>query len=291
MTSTRYIVELVIGALGLQRKAQRLNDAALEMHLLREAEDHLGAAIWRKTENIESLSNEYWNLRKLTKKKEALHQRLDVCQQQLDDANHDRATLLMQQVEFVNPALAEKRKALLSKLEGLAKQRDEVIGEGSTIRRLYNGAKIKLELLDDEADRHTGDIEDIKKRLAQFKVRFIELKAMRDEIAARIRAGDVEMDKINAKMKAHAKLNHEAASEAFKVISQVNKEVWKLRAEIGLLETRMHQFHFEIGRHVSRHASHDKQCAAAVKTHQGLVDVMHALRRSIALNHKLAGRI
>ena len=43
MTSTRYIVELVIGALGLQRKAQRLNDAALEMHLLREAED---AAFW-----------------------------------------------------------------------------------------------------------------------------------------------------------------------------------------------------------------------------------------------------
>ena len=197
----------------------------------------------------------------------------------------------MQQVEFENPALAEERKALLSKLEGLAKQRDEVIREGHTIRRLYNGAKIKLEVLDDETARRPEDIEDIKKRLAQFKARFIELKAMRDETAAKISAGDAEMDKINAKMKTHAKLNHEAASEAFMVINQVNKEVSQLRAEIGLLETRMHQFHVEIGRYVSRHASHDKQCAAAASSHQGLVDVMRALRRSIALNHKLAGRI
>ena len=291
MTSTRYIIERIAGALGFQRKSQRLNEAAQAMPLLRDAEGHLGVAIWRKTEDIESLSTEYWTLRKLAKKQEDLQQQLQVCEQQLDSANHERAALLMRQVEFENPEIAKERKDLLTSLEGLAKQRDEVIREGRAIRRLYNGAKLKLEVLDDETDRRTKDIEDIKERLAQYKARFIELKAARDETAAKIRAGDVEMDGINARMKAHAKKNHAAASEAFMVINQVNKEVWQLRAEIGLLETRMHQFQTEIGRYVSRHASHDKQCAAAAASHQGLVDVMRALRRSIALNHKLAGRI
>jgi len=291
MTSTRYIIELIAGAVGLQRKAQRFNDAAIEMHLLREAEGHLGAAIWRNTENIESLSNEYWNLRKLSKKQEELQRQLDVCQQQLVSANHEQAALLMRQAEDENPQLVEERKTLLNELEDLAKQRDDVLREGRAIRRQYNGAKLKLEVLEEEANQRTADIEDIKGRLAQFKIRFTELKEARDEASEKIRADDAKMDKINAKIKEHAQLNQVAASEAFMAINQVNKEVWQLRAEIGLLENRMHHHQLEIGRHISRHASHDKQCAAAATTHQGLVDVMRALRRSIALNHKLAGRI
>lgn len=291
MTSTRYLIELVAGALGFQRKAQRLNDAAIEMHLLREAEGHLGVAIWRNAEHIEALSNEYWSLRKLAKRREELQQELQRCQQQLDSANHERAALLMRQVESENPEFARQRKALLTELEGLAKQRDEVIREGRAIRRLYNGAKLKLEVLESEGPEHAADIVDIKERVAGYKARFHELKTLRDETAAKIRAGDEAMDRINAMMKEHAQKNHAAASEAFMLINQVNKEVWHLRAEIGLLETRMHQFQTDIGRHVSRHAGHDKQCAAAASSHQGLVDVMRALRRSIALNHKLAGRI
>ena len=45
----------------------------------------------------------------------------------------------------------------------------------------------------------------------------------------------------------------------------------------------------EIGRFVSRHTHQHAACNAAVATHRGLVDVMRALRRSIALSHRLAG--
>jgi hypothetical protein len=67
MTSSRYLVARVAQAFGYVRRAQRMADAASEMHLLREAEAQLGAAIWEKVENIEALSVEYWNLRKLVK--------------------------------------------------------------------------------------------------------------------------------------------------------------------------------------------------------------------------------
>jgi hypothetical protein len=62
-----------------------------------------------------------------------------------------------------------------------------------------------------------------------------------------------------------------------------------LRAESGVLDTQMRQLYAEIGRYVSRHAKHNTACAEAASSHQGLVDVMRALRRSIALNHRLAG--
>jgi hypothetical protein len=73
------------------------------------------------------------------------------------------------------------------------------------------------------------------------------------------------------------------------VIGEGNKEVSVLRAEESLLDTQMRQLYAEIGRYVSRHVLVDPKCAAAAKKHRGLVDVMRALRRSIALNHRLAG--
>jgi len=72
------------------------------------------------------------------------------------------------------------------------------------------------------------------------------------------------------------------------VIGDGNKEMSVLRAESGLLKTRMRQLYAEIGRYISRHAGQDAACSAAAASHQGLVDVMRALRRSIALNHRLA---
>ena len=70
MTSSRYLVARVAQAFGYFRRAQRMADAASEMHLLREAEAQLGATIWEKVENIEELSVEYWNLRKLIKERD-----------------------------------------------------------------------------------------------------------------------------------------------------------------------------------------------------------------------------
>lgn len=58
-------------------------DAASEMHLLREAESQLGAAIWEKVEAIEELSVEYWNLRKFSKELAAVRKKLSSARKDL----------------------------------------------------------------------------------------------------------------------------------------------------------------------------------------------------------------
>ena len=80
------------------------------------------------------------------------------------------------------------------------------------------------------------------------------------------------------------------ASESFHIIGEGNKEISALRAETALLETQMRQIFGDIGRHVSRQSANDPACAAACAKHRNLVEVMRALRRSVALNHKLAGQ-
>jgi chromosome segregation ATPase len=291
MTTTRYLIARFAQAFGFIRKGQRMSDAASEMHLLREAEAYLGSAIWEKVENIEALSVEYWNLRKLIKERDDVRRRLDECQQLLDRAHEERANLLNATPE-TNQELMEERAALLSELEQLTLKRDRIVADAREVRRTYVGLKMKLEVLSNDAAGATGRTEEltqVRSRLMELKERFNVLKQQRMEVGELIEQGDARLDAVDEKLREQRQQRRVRASEAFQVIGEGNKEISILRAESGVLDTQMRQLYAEIGRYVSRHANHDPACATAAVSHQGLVDVMRALRRSIALNHKLAG--
>ena len=291
MTSSRYVIARFAQAFGYFRRSQRMSDAASEMHLLREAEAFLGAAIWEKVEGIEPLSVEYWNLRKLIKERDEVRGKLAACQQRLDIAHEERATLLSSTPEE-NLDLNDQKMAVLTELEHLAQKRDHIVAEAREVRRAYVGLKMKLEVLTNESKQATGDKEQIEKvnaRLIELKNRFAELKMERIKIGEEIEQGDIKVDQVDEKMQAKRQERRTFASEAFQVIGEGNKEISILRAESAVIDTRMRQLYAEIGRYISRHANQDAGCAAASATHSGLVDVMRAMRRSIALNHRLAG--
>jgi uncharacterized coiled-coil DUF342 family protein len=264
-----------------------MGDAAGETHLLKEAESHLGKAIWQNVEDIEALSVEYWNLRKLIKERDRVATELETCQKQLADAHEERAGLLGVTNEPYQDLL-EERQAILNSLEELARERDLIVAKAREIRRAYDGVKTKEEVLTKEGNHSREDFTAISKRLVQLKADFSALKAERHEVAEKIAQGDAKIDAIEAEIQKRKKERREKASEAFQHIGDANQEISTLRAELGVLDTRMRQLYTEIGKHVSRNAAEDPECRKACKEHQGLVDVMGALRKSILLNHKLA---
>ena len=291
MTSSRYFVARFAQAFGYFRKNQRMADAASEMHLLREAEAQLGAAVWERVEGIEELSVEYWNLRKFIKEREIVRSKLEECQMRLDQAHEERATVI-NNVPDNQQDLLDERVGLLTELEKLASLRDDIVAEARSVRRTYDGLKMKLEVLTKESSdsaAHKQAIDDVKARLAGLKASFSDLKQRRIQIGIDIEEGDAKVDLVDAKLNERRMARRVHASEAFQVIGDGNKEMSILRAESALLDTQMRQLYAEIGRFVSRHASHHAACAAAASSHRGLIDVMRALRRSIALNHRLAG--
>ena len=290
MTSSRYFFARFAQAFGYFRRSQRLGDAASEMHLLREAEAQLGAVIWENVEGIEALSVEYWNLRKLTKERDLVQAKVAACQANLDRAHEDRATLLNSTPE-IHQELFDERTVLLTALEQLAQQRDQIVAEAREVRRTYVGLKMKLEVLTRESSgsaANLAELDKVKARLLELKIRFAELKQERIQLGEKIEAGDAKVDLVDAKIHEHRQDRRGLAAAAFQVIGENNREMSVLRAESGLLDTQMRQLYGEIGRYVSRHTNHDPACAAAAAKYHGLVDVMRALRRSIALNHRLA---
>lgn len=291
MTTTRFFIARFAQAFGIVRRNQRMSDAASEMHLLREAEAFLGGAVWEHVEEIEKLSVEYWNLRKLLKERSGVQAKLADCEARLDAAHRERAALLSIS-PALNPELSQQRADILASLEEKSKARDQVVGKAREIRRIYDGLKMKLEVLTREAntsEERKAELETVKARLTQLKDEFVTLKEERLRIGGEIEEGDKRLDQIDLDLEIHRKERRDHASATFQTIGEINKELSTLRAEDGVLDTRMRQLYGEIGRFVSRHSHHDPRCAAAVRSHRALADVMRALRRSIALNHRLAG--
>lgn len=287
MTYTRYLLERIARLMGIRRTAQRLGDAASEMHLLREAEAHLGSLIWEKTENIDALSLEYWNLRKLNREYTALQERLVVQEAKLHKAQEERERLL-NNPDNSTEALEAERAKLIGDQESLVKQRNVLIRDAKETRRSYAGLKLKYEVLVAETNHAPEVLHQLHQQLMELKQHYGELKASREAIVHKIAEGDAEIDGITAKIRERINHREQLAATAFQFISDCNKDVWNLRAEISAIDTRMVQHHAEIGQYVSRHAAHDAACATACAEQQGLVDVMRALRRSIALNHRLS---
>jgi chromosome segregation ATPase len=287
MTSSRYYLARFAQAFGYQRKNQRMGDAASEMHLLREAEAELGLLIWRNVEPIEELSVEYWNLRKFFKEREEVQKNLAICQARLEKAHEERVVALSQTPE-THQELVDQRADLLEKLEDQAKKRDEIVAEARDVRRSYEGMKMKFDVISKES-ASSDEIAKINAQLVEIRDQFANLKQQRLDIGKAIEDSDAKLDAIEKELDEKKKNFRINASEAFQVIGDGNKEMAIYRAESSVLETQMRQLYGEIGRFVSRNAHHHPGCAKAAESHRGLVEIMRAIRRSIALNHRLAG--
>ena len=286
MTTTRYIFARIAQAFGVNRRQRRMSEAASEMHLLREAEQVLGQSVWERVEEVEELGVEYWNLRKLIKEREEIRSKLSECEATLADAHEQRSSLLNAKSDS-QLELEEKRGGLLADLERLAKDRDSVIQQAREIRRVYDGLKMKAEVLQREGTSEAMD--KTRSRMNELKTHFTDLKNDRDRIAGSIAEGDSLVDIIDNQLAEERQKHRAEASVAFQQIGQANRDISSLKAQQGLIDTQMRQLYSEIGRHVSRNAFVNEQCKQAAKGHIPMIDVMRALRKSVAMNHRLAG--
>lgn len=287
MTNSSFLIARLAQSFGIDPRQRRMSDAASESHLLHDAEQVLGSKIWQQVEDIEELGIEYWNLRRLIADRERLHNEITELDEQLTHAHTRRAGLLDADSEE-RRTLDQRRNELLEELDGLAQHRDEVILRAKELRRLYDGVKTKFQVLEGEGDPDA--IARTSERMNTLRQQFEELRAERDDTVARIETDSSELETIEQQLGFERDRTRAAASGAFQKIGEANRRLSRLKAEVGVVESKMQQLFIDIGRHVSLAAETDPACRAATRNQRALVSVMHALRKSIRLNHTLSGR-
>ncbi len=286
MNSSRYLLARLALSFGIHRKNKRLSEAADEMHLLRMAEEILGSDVWEQAEDIESISVEYWSLRKLSIRKKEIEQKVNEAGDVLDLSHEERNAILSRSNQACL-ALEKKRDELVRKSEALVAERDNVISKARQLRRKFDASRTKIQVLSEEEG--TAEIvRDERRKLTNFKTEFLRLKDARDEVGERIAKLDELITRLEDTIAEDRSRLRQEASEAYQSIGKANRDVSQLTAEIGLIDLEMQEHYCEVGRHVSNHAGIDPVCRQICKDHSHLVAQMQSLRSSIALNHKLA---
>lgn len=287
MTPSRYIVARIAQSFGITRRNKRMSDAAFETHLLREAEQILGEGIWEATEEVDHVSVEYWNVRKLQRERHELEEKVAAAEAILVDAHEERSKLLNQTTD-AQQELEKKRGELTAKLEVIARERDQIVSMAKEIRRRYDGIKTKLSVLAEEgAETNTAEISKAKEQMREMRSEFQTLKEKRDTIGKRLEEGDAVLREVENRLGNRRQVRRDEASKTFQIIGKANRDISNHRAQLGLIETREQQLYGEIGSYVSRNIRNEPALAEIHRDNQQLIDLMTALRRSIIMNRKL----
>jgi chromosome segregation ATPase len=285
MTITGYFFFTLATAFGYRRRSKRLSIMATETFLLKEAEAYLGKELWEDTENIEALSLEYWNLRKLNNQRVHILAELDECEQNLTKI-YQKKTDIEAHSDDPSQDLLNNRQNYLNSLDKLAKQRDEIINNANNIRRAYESIKSKQEILTKEGANNSENFENITNSLSQLKSEFATLKLKLAAVAKRIVEEDSEIDKIDVEIMQHQK-NRRTTDIDTQQLGNINHKISTLRADLISNDTETRQLYIDIGKYVSRNFL-NPECLQLRRKKRGLIKVMQELRKSILLNRKLA---
>lgn len=288
MTRSRYLLARFAQAFGISFSARYASNAASELHLLREAEEILGRLCWEDLEELEDLSVEYWNLRKLAKEFANLTIEIEKANSVLQDSHDQRAELLEKVVDSTKDLVTE-REALIEKSERLNSERDAIVREARSVKRRHDGLKAKLEVLAGEDDPGKSNLDDTERELSELKERFSQLKIRRNELSARILDLDEAIERMDETIEVRRKDLREEALGSYQSIGKANRDISSCRAELGVVEKEMATLFCEVGRYVAVNANHDS-CREATRRHRGLIHQMSALRDSVTMNNHLAGR-
>ncbi|MEN8694036.1 MAG: hypothetical protein ACN4GG_12410 [Akkermansiaceae bacterium] len=288
MTRFRYTLASIIQTFGLYRKLKRMTDAAYELHLMQEGEEFLGALCWPKVEEIEELSMEYWNIRKIERKRAELEEKIKESNLILHEAHTKRAAVADRSKD-IGQELFNQRELLFELLEKMNSERYYIMSTAEHVKRRFKALKTKASVLKDEGDTASIAYHKNRDQLSELKQQFSDLKSDLKKADDKIDIEQNKLTKLQASIDDKLKGNKDEASENFGQISAANRNITAYKAEMGLQLNEHARLCRDVGRYLNLNARLP-ECQEACAEHLGLLEQIRLLHRSIQWNKALAER-
>ena len=288
MTRSRYVIAILLQSFGVILKNKRLTDASYEIHLMQDGEEILGAYCWPNIEDIEELSMEYWNLRKLKQEETTLSEKVSNANKTLSNVQNERASLA-DLSKGSGQELSQKRERLFEKIEALNIKRDDLLAEAQQTKRKHSALKMQVQVLKEEDSGNQEKINDCRESLTDLRIQFTKSKEHLVEINDKVDSLKDKLSKLQEKIDDKLKGSKEETTESFTQISKANRDITKYQAELGVLREEQAKYFRGIGSFL-RINSKREDCKAACKNQRGLLEQTRLLSQSVDWNRHLAER-
>ncbi len=288
MTRTRYGIAVVLQSFGLFRKMKRMTDAAAELHLMQEGEEILGALCWEHIEQIEDLSMEYWNIRKISGERLELAEKIKEAEIKLHAAQEERAARMDQNKES-GQEMFNQREDLFDEIEDFNTRREEIMEEAMAVKRRHEALKVKIGVLKEEGKTDDPSYSDTAREVTELRTHFSTLKEKLATVDQQIDEKQKALTEIQTAIDEKHQHNKSDVSNVYALISRANRDISSHRAKLGLLAEEQGKLCRQVGRHLNIH-HRDKKCKNACKNHRDLLEQVKFLRRSIQWNKNLIAK-
>lgn len=287
MTKTRYLIARLLQSFGIERKNKRLADAALEMHLMTDGEELLGGQCWQNITDIEELSVEYWELRRLSDEALELQQKISEAESILLEAQQNRAQIVGTSAGQ-NQNNQSKREQTYLKFDQLNKKRDSMMTEATVVRRKHDALKLQIQVLEKDPDA-ADEINTCREKLETVKEKFQHYKAEIDKINTKIKNEQLTLNDIQSEKRDKVHTPSNEVNESFVKISDANRQITHHQAKLGVINDRQAVLHRTVGRYLNQNAKRP-DCKKACARHRSLLIQTQLLASSSKLNRALGGR-
>ena len=288
MNNRQYIIANFLKKFGIVRKQRRLQDAATELQLLKEAEEILGRNVWQNLKDLEYYKVNYWGINKLLQERENYTDKIIEIKSKIEAIKQNQETRFK---EVNNPGqnieeIHDKQKIIVEKIQS---EQQDISNIATNIKRSYDGVVAKLEAIQ-SGEPTDAEINAEQSKLEQLKKKFADLKEKKLLSDTRLAKQNAVLAKITDSLKSSKNTYKDNAAGNYEVMAKANKAISAYRSKIGLLDNQIITHYGEIGRNISKEAFSDDECRKAVKGKFNLCKIMGALRKSIDFNHNIADR-
>jgi len=256
---------------------------------MQDGEEILGAYCWPNIEDIEELSMEYWNLRKLKQEETTISEKVSNSNKTLSNVQNERASLA-DLSKGSGQELSQKRERLFEKIEGLNIKRDDLLAEAQQTKRRHSALKMQVQVLKEEDSGNQEKINDCRESLTDLRIQFTKSKEHLVEINDKVDSLKDKLSKLQEKIDDKLKGSKEETTESFTQISKANRDITKYQAELGVLREEQAKYFRGIGSFL-RINSKREDCKAACKNQRGLLEQTRLLSQSVDWNRHLAERV
>ena len=289
MNTFGYIVRRLARSFGFRNERERMVVARREAQLLSEAENILGQMAWEHTENIEELSNEYWQIKEISAKQITLSEEITLYEaenRRLQEEHDKLEAQIESQIEAMNQRKAEKMKEAMQ----LMHQAEEKRHRAELTTKKFSGTKTKYKVLSQQGGEKS-QLDEVLQSLQKLKEIYAGQKAEIQANSAEIQQKEQEAAEILEEIN---QCRSKAREQLTAMITEVGKSsnlVAKRSAELGSLSRTKKQLIYDVGTFLSINSeSKNPEIRKVLNRAKGLISKIKTLRRSIAFNNLLSGR-
>ena len=284
MTKSRYYI-MSVWKLFSNSNRKILENATHEMHMLKTAQYLLGYYNYQFVEELDEVKTEYWKLRELNEKIQNLETEEREMQEGLNSIIEQRQDIPNQAVE-VEELIDDKISELVISREELVTQRTEILNQGKTSRKKYDGLKAKLDYFMKSLAEDDPEKAEVESQLDKAVESLNSMRQKRDEIVKKINKVESDIHQLEEEAREIEKDKISAANLSFNNAGEQTKAISKLRGEKATYQVEVDKHIRYIGRFLFKNRN-DKQVRDCIREHKEILNQINALRTSVLLNHKL----